>query len=169
MFTKPLTIVPRYILIKFFFLAIGWSYLHDLSHTFLKKLKLLWGTPSRGYIFCWVSCRTKSSLSEITCQTCFASTDNSRTSRLSIFYSISNHKNFIPKCLDNVLADFAQTMYSVYSSLRLRANRRNNFQHCCANSVGSCWLKSLTSFKLCATTRKNIQQLATGCVNGRNM
>ena len=43
MFTKPLTRVLRYILIKPFLLAIGWSYLHDLSHTFLKRLKLLWG------------------------------------------------------------------------------------------------------------------------------
>ena len=33
---KLLTRVPRYILIKSFFLAIGGSYLHDLSHTFLK-------------------------------------------------------------------------------------------------------------------------------------
>ena len=39
-------------------------------------------------------------------------------------------------------------------------------QHCCATlhqlrnkrNVGSCWLKSLTSFKLCATTSNNIQQ-----------
>ena len=36
-------------------------------------------------------------------------------------------------------------------------------------SVGSCWLKSLTGFKLCATTRNKIQQHATGCANGRNM
>ena len=50
-------------------------------------------------------------------------------------------------------------------------------QHCCATlrqsrnktNVGSCWLKSLTGFKLCATTRNNIQQHATGCANGRNM
>ena len=41
MFTKLLTRALRYILIKPFFLAIGWSYLHDLSHTFLKRLKLL--------------------------------------------------------------------------------------------------------------------------------
>ena len=40
---KPLTRAPGYILIKNFFLAIGWSYLHDLSYTFLKRLKLLWG------------------------------------------------------------------------------------------------------------------------------
>ena len=32
-------------------------------------------------------------------------------------------------------------------------------------SVRSCWLKSLTGFKLCATTH----QRATGCANGRNM
>ena len=39
-------------------------------------------------------------------------------------------------------------------------------QHCCATlqqsrnkrNVGSCWLKSLTSFKLCTTTCNNIQQ-----------
>ena len=43
MFTKLLTRALRYIPIKPFFLTIGWSYLHDLSHTFLKRLKLLWG------------------------------------------------------------------------------------------------------------------------------
>ena len=31
------------------------------------------------------------------------------------------------------------------------------------------WPKSLTGFKLCATTHNNIQQHATGCANGRNM
>ena len=31
------------------------------------------------------------------------------------------------------------------------------------------WLKSFTGFKLCATTRNNIQQHATGCANGHNM
>ena len=31
------------------------------------------------------------------------STDNGQTTILSIFYCISNHKNFIPKCLDNAL------------------------------------------------------------------
>ena len=39
-------------------------------------------------------------------------------------------------------------------------------QHCCATlrrsrnkrNVGSCWLKSLTGFKLCATTSNNMQQ-----------
>ena len=41
MFTKPLTRAPRDTIIKSFLLAIGWSYFHDLSHTFLKRLKLL--------------------------------------------------------------------------------------------------------------------------------
>ena len=36
-------------------------------------------------------------------------------------------------------------------------------------NVASCWLKSLTGFKLCTTTRNNIQQHATGCANERNM
>ena len=39
-------------------------------------------------------------------------------------------------------------------------------QHCCATlrrsrnkrDVGSCWLKRLTGFKLCAATRNNMQQ-----------
>ena len=39
MSTKAQTRAPRYILFKSFFLAIGWRYRHDLSHTFLKRLK----------------------------------------------------------------------------------------------------------------------------------
>ena len=39
-------------------------------------------------------------------------------------------------------------------------------QQCCLRLHGA---KRLTGFKLCATTRKNIQQHATGCANGRNM
>ena len=65
MFSKPLTRAPRYILIKSFFLAIGWSYPHGLSHTFLKRLKLLWG--------------------ETACQKRFFSTDDGRKSSLTIF------------------------------------------------------------------------------------
>ena len=124
---------------------------------------------SRGHIFAVWAVVQKVAWVKLHVKRASFSTDNSRTSRLSIFYSISNHKNFIPKCLDNVLADFAQTRYPVYSSLWLRVNRRNNSQLCCANNVGSCWLKSLTGFKLWTTTRKNIQQHATGCANGRNM
>ena len=41
-------------------------------------------------------------------------------------------------------------------------------------SIGICCArlhvaKSLTGFKLCATTPNNMQQHATGCANGRNM
>ena len=46
------------------------------------------------------------------------------------------------------------------ATLRRSRNKRN---------VRSCWLKSLTGFKLCATTRNNIQQHETGCAKGRNM
>ena len=46
MFTKQLTRALRYILIKPFFLAIGWSYLHDLSQTVSKRLQLLGGEIS---------------------------------------------------------------------------------------------------------------------------
>ena len=65
MFTKPLTRVPLYILIKSFFVAIGLSYLHDLSHKFLKRLKLY--------------------EAKLHVKSTSFSTDNSRTSRLSIF------------------------------------------------------------------------------------
>ena len=83
MFTKPLTRAPWYKLIKSFFLAIGRSYLHDLSPTFLKRLKHY-----------EVKLHVKSAS---------FSTDNGQTSRFSFFYRISNDKNFIPKYLDNAL------------------------------------------------------------------
>ena len=69
-------------------------------------------------------------------------------------------------------------------SLSLCASGHNNSQHCWANNVESCvhlhMAKSLTSFKLCATTPNNIattlqqhattlQQHGTECANGRNM
>ena len=75
MFTKLLTRAPRYILIKAFFLAIPLSYLLDLSHAFLKRLKLLWG--------------------EIAFQNSSLSTDNGRTSILSSFHRIFNHPNYL--------------------------------------------------------------------------
>ena len=58
--------------------------------------------------------------------------------------------------------------------VKLRANERNIFQHCWPNSVGSWYVhlhgaKSLTGFKLCATTPNNTQQHATRCANGRNI
>ena len=54
MSTKPLTRALRYIPIRPFFLTIGWSYLQDLSHTFLKRLKLLWGEIAcqKRFVFC---------------------------------------------------------------------------------------------------------------------
>ena len=39
-------------------------------------------------------------------------------------------------------------------------------QQCCIRLHGA---KSLTGFKLCATTCNHIQQHATGCANERNM
>ena len=86
MFTKPLTRVPLYILTKSFFVAIGLSYLHDLSHKFLKRLKLY--------------------EAKLHVKSTSFSTDNSRT--CPFFYHICNHKNFIPKHLDNALTDFTQ-------------------------------------------------------------
>ena len=47
------------------------------------------------------------------------STDNSRTSRLSIFYRISNHKNFIPKYLDNPLTEKLHEHWGGYWRKRL--------------------------------------------------
>ena len=54
---------------------------------------------------------------------------------------------------------------------------QTGIQHCCVTlrrsrnkwHVGSCWFKSLTGFKFCATTPNNKQQHATGCANGYNM
>ena len=79
MFAKLLTRAPWYILIRSFFVAIGQSYLHDLSHVFLKRLKLLSG--------------------EIT----------AKHQDFPFFYCIYNDKNFIPKYLDNVLTDSVLT------------------------------------------------------------
>ena len=74
-----------YVLIKPFFLAIGWSYLHDFSHKFLKRLKLL----------------------KLHVRIALFSTDNGQALGLSIFHFVSNHKNFIPKYFDNAQTDFA--------------------------------------------------------------
>ena len=54
---------------------------------------------------------------------------------------------------------------SILSSLMLEELCKR-IQHCCATlrwsrnkrNVGSCWLNSLTGFKLCATTSNNMQQ-----------
>ena len=52
-----------------------------------------------------------------------------------------------------MLEELSKRIQHCCATLRLSRNKRN---------VGSCWLKSLTAFKLCATT-------ATGCANGHNM
>ena len=59
-------------------------------------------------------------------------------------------------------------------NIKLRTNRHKNSQHCCPNNVGSCCVcfhaaKSLTFFKLCATTPNNTQPHATGCANRGNV
>ena len=59
-------------------------------------------------------------------------------------------------------------------NIKLRTNGHNNSQHCWPNNVGSCCLclnaaKSLTCFKLCATTPNNTQPHATGCAKRRNV
>ena len=101
MFTKPLTRALRYILIKPFFLAIGWSYLNDLSHTFLKRLKLLWG--------------------EIACQKRFVFYRWRPNIKIFLFYSISNDINFVPKYLDNALTDSVLTSWTLRRLLEEKA------------------------------------------------
>ena len=81
MFTEPLTRVPRYVLIITFFSSNRLE-LSPWSFTCFQKD---WNCMSRASF----------------------STDNNRTSGLSIFYRISSHKNFFPKYLDNALTDFA--------------------------------------------------------------
>ena len=77
---------------------------------------------------------------------------------------------------------------TTHRSLKTMRNERARPQQCwesCANGsnivalrfgdngtkemLGVVGWKSLTGFKLCATTRNNIQQHATVCANGRNM
>ena len=81
MFTEPLTRVPRYVLIITFFSSNRLE-LSPWSFTCFQKD---WNCMSRASF----------------------STDNNRTSGLSIFYRISRNKNFFPKYLDNALTDFA--------------------------------------------------------------
>ena len=101
MFTKPLTRAPWYILIKSFFVAIGQSYLHHLSHTFLKILKLLWG--------------------EIACQKRFVFYRWRPNIKIFLFYSISNDINFVPKYLDNALTDSVLTSRTLRRLLEEKA------------------------------------------------
>ena len=41
-------------------------------------------------------------------------------------------------------------------SVRLRANGRNNSQHCCANNVGSCCVRVGSGVQTDATTPNNV-------------
>ena len=51
-FTKPLTRAPRYILIKSFFLAIGWSKLHNVRHVFKNiETTMRWNCMSKALRF----------------------------------------------------------------------------------------------------------------------
>ena len=40
--------------------------------------------------------------------------------------------------------------------IKLRANVHNNYQHCCANNVGSCWVHVGSGVQTDATTPKNV-------------
>ena len=75
MFTLPLTRAPWYILIKSFFLAIGGGYLPwSFTHAFKKiETTMRWNCMSKIASF---------------------STHNGQTIILSIFYCVSNNKNF---------------------------------------------------------------------------
>ena len=45
------------------------------------------------------------------------STENGQTSRLSIFYCISDRKKFIPKYLDNAPTDFAKNFRNIEAAI----------------------------------------------------
>ena len=108
MFTKPLTRAPRYILFKSFFLAIGRSYLHDLSQTVLKRLKLLWGEIawSKALRFLQITAKNQDFL---------------------FFYRIFNDKKFIPKYLDNAGTDFALTLRNIEATVFEKKAPVNDF------------------------------------------
>ena len=89
MFTKPLTRAPRYILIKFFFLEIGLSYLNDSSLTHVIK-NIVTTINYEG---------------ELHFKSALISTDNGRTSRLSSLYCVfiiktSSHNTSYRFCLN---------------------------------------------------------------------
>ena len=58
MFTEPLTRAPWYMLIKSFFVAIGQSYLHDLSHVFKKiETTIRWNCVSKALHFLQITAK----------------------------------------------------------------------------------------------------------------
>ena len=60
------------------------------------------------------------------------STENGQTSRLSIFYCISDQKNFIPKYLDNAPTDFAKNFRNIEAAIAGKSSPeqlwKNSFQ-----------------------------------------
>ena len=88
MFTKPLLRAPRYILIKFFFLEIGQSYLHDLSHTFLNYYKEKFLPPLSNII---------TTLNEIAFSTIFETTQGyfSGWKKVVLFFYLETER-FLP-------------------------------------------------------------------------
>ena len=55
---KSLTRALRYVLIKPFFLAIGWSYIHDLSHVFKRiETTLRWNCMSKALHFLQITAK----------------------------------------------------------------------------------------------------------------
>ena len=96
MFTKTRTKAHRYILIKPFFLAVGWSYLNDLSHVHvLKKIEttMRWNCMSKALPFPQIMAKHQDR---------------------PFFTVFLTMKNFIPKYLDKALTDFARTSRGRY-------------------------------------------------------
>ena len=56
----------------------------------------------------------------------------------------------------SIFSDGATGFPLLSSLLRLRANGRNNFQHCCANNVGSCCVRVSSGVQTDATTPNNV-------------
>ena len=95
MFTKRLTRAPWYILIKPFFLAIGWSYLPwSFAHAFKKiETTTRWNCMSKALHFLQIMAKQQYG---------------------PFFYCVSNNKNFIP--------NFSITLLQI--SLKLHEHRR---------------------------------------------
>ena len=78
--------------------------------------------------------------------------------------------NFIvinTSAFDNInLLSNSNDIYLHPSKLKPRANRHIIVGSCCVRLHVA---ESLIGFKLCATTPNNMQQQATGCVNGHNV
>ena len=102
MFAKPLTGAPRYIPMKSFFLAISWSYLHDLSNTSFKRLKLLRGEIAFQKRLVFYRQRTNIKIFQ--------------------FQRISNHKNFIPN-ISITLLQISLTLHEQQAAIGEKGSR----------------------------------------------